>query len=128
MESIKRTPVKIFSSLVFLGEFRQRLLPRDNILATVQEGNRGKTAGQRRVVINHARLSDKVAVQQQVLCPLRGCESEERERGSRERVAWLINPTDINGRESRTTLVRQAMAGADYKEFEYLLWLERIVT
>lgn len=34
----------------------------------------------RRVVINHARLSDKVAVQQQVLCPLRGCESKERER------------------------------------------------
>lgn len=93
-------PVKIFPSLVFLGEFRQRLLPRDNILATVQEGNRGKTEGQRRVVINHARLSDKVAVQQQVLCPLRGCESKERERGSRGRVAWLINPTDINWRES----------------------------
>lgn len=87
-------------SLVFLGEFRQRLLPRDNILATVQEGNRGKTEGQRRVVINHARLSDKVAVQQQVLCPLRGCESEERERESRGRVARLINPTDINWRES----------------------------
>lgn len=65
--------------------------------------------GARRAVINHASLYDKVAVQQQVLCPLRGCESSERVRSGgrhsgRQKGSLFINPTDIN----ETTLIRQS--------------------
>lgn len=50
---------------------------RDNILATDGEKERERGVRRSLTVINHASLYDKVAVQQQVLCPLRGCESEE---------------------------------------------------
>lgn len=88
------SPDKIFLSLclVFLGErfgsvccpvtifWPQFRWERSAERRVRRERNRVRTEGQRRVVINHVRLSDKVAVQQQVLCPLRGCESKERQR------------------------------------------------